>query len=154
MRTFDYSPERVSLICGSEEITGFAKDSSITVRRTEKRFIYTPGIVDGMRTFVPNKHGEIVVNLLQGSPSNAVLFNFFLQDEDNVGSGVFSLTLSDKNSPTGLTIAEISAPFCWVSQEPEMMWSGNQEIRSWTLESGNISWKQTGAYSEAQAQDA
>ena len=144
MRTYSYSPENFSLICGSEEITGFARDTTITVRRTEKRVNYTPGIVDGVRVFNPNKHGEIVINLLLGSPSNSVLFNFFTSNEETPGTGDFALSLVDKNSQDGSQIISVTAPVCWVVQEPDYVWSGNHEIRAWTLESGNLSWSQTG----------
>lgn len=148
-RTFSYSPEKFALVCGSEEINGFAKDSSILVRHTEDRVTYTPGIADGVRVFNPNRHGEIVLNLLMGSPSNTVLFNFLKSNEDNPGTGDFTLSLVDKNSQEGTTIIEVSSPITWIVRYPEYGWSGNHEVRVWTFQGDNLSWRQTGSHMQA-----
>ena len=152
MLVFSYTPEKFQLIVGSEEVTGFAKDTSVTVRRPEKRIEYTPGMrKDGVRVFNPNLHAEIVINLLMGSPTNRALFNYLNANETEPGTGDFSLSLVDKNGNGGSTIIEVSAPVCWVTSTPEYVWSGNHEVRSWNLESGNCVWTQSGVHTTAAA---
>ena len=152
MRTFNYSPEKFQLIVGSHEVTGFLKEASFTVRRPEKLVNYTPALRrDGMRVFNPNLHAEIVINLLMGSPSIPVLYNYWDNNQANPGTGDFSLSFIDKNGNNGATIFELSAPVCWIVNEPETVYSSTQEGRSWNLESGNCVWSQSSTYAEAAA---
>ena len=144
---YSYNPLNVTVFVGGEVISDFEKGSLVTVRMTEKQFTYTAGLVDGVRTYNPNKHGSITLRLIQGSPSNIILNEFLKADINPSTTGFFPLIIADRNAQGGNIAWFCRAATCWVTEFPDWDITDKVSARQWVLESNAIEYGPTTRYS-------
>ena len=143
---FAYNPENVSVHIGGEVVEGFAQGTLVQVNMTAKQFNYTQGLVSGVRTYNPDKHGTITITIMQGSPTNLVLDKFLRADIDPNSVGYFPVIVFDNNATNGLTSWICRATTCWVSEYPQWSLANNPQTRTWTLETNNIDYRPLAPY--------
>ena len=143
---FAYNPNRVSVFAGGERITGFPKGTIITVGMSDKQFNYHAGLVDGVRTHNPNRHGTINITLLQGSPGNVIFESYLRQDITSDGIGYFPFAIFDNNGPGGALAWRCIGATCWVAKHPNWTISDGVTNKQWDLETNNINYQPLAPY--------
>ena len=124
-----YDPSQVHIIFGPLILTGYADGTFVNVNRKEDMFslqIGTSG--EGTRSKSNNRSGEVMVQLMQSSDSNAALSELALADE--IGNvGVFPLFIKD-NSGSSIYTAETA----WIVKIPDSEFSREAGPREWKFE--------------------
>jgi hypothetical protein len=128
-----YDPKKVSVIYGSQIITGFADGDFVTVERNEDAFSLLVG-ADGesTRSKNSNKSGKVTLRLLSSSASNDYLSEMQLADE-----------LSG-NAPSGLMIKDTfgtsiaTAATAWITKQPSSAYGKEAGTREWVIETDEL----------------
>lgn len=120
-----YSPSDVSLSFGGYSVVGW---DNITISRTSPSFTTVKGI-RGKHTRVPSgdTSATITLSIIQTSQSNDVLSEVHRLDIEN-GTGRLSITLKD-----GSGASVFSSDEAYIINYPETTYSGNLEMRNWTI---------------------
>lgn len=126
----NYSFDKVIVIFGAVPIEGFTDgDDAVTLRRRSPLFEVTVGADGrGVASRSADLSGEIVLRLLQTSPSNTYL-GALLQAQEH---GFFqALPFLLKDASTQLQIA--AAASCVIQSPAEQVYGKVQNDREWTL---------------------
>lgn len=109
--TTTYDPAEMLLSFLGDICNGFFDGTFITVERDEDAFALKTG-ADGenARAKNNNKAGKLVLTLMQSSPTNDILSDYQIQDEES-GTGIGPLLLRD-----GLGTSVVSCPDAFISK--------------------------------------
>ena len=126
-----YSFDKVIATFGGVPLTGFAEgDDAITIRRRAPTHDVKVGAGgDTVVNQMADRTGEIIIKLLQTSPSNAVLAAILTAAEK--GSPKIALPFMVVDRLNGGELA--MAPLCVVSGHADKPFGANQNGREWTL---------------------
>lgn len=133
MSVKNYDPKKVSVIVGSQPVTGFADGSFCKVARNEDGFSLLVG-ADGESTRAKNnnKSGKVTVTLLASSASNDYLSQLQLADELS-GNATVGLLIKDNQGRSLYTAAT-----AWVTKQPEADFGKDAGTREWVLETDEL----------------
>lgn len=122
-----YSPKDVNVSFNGLPVTGFAPDSFIRLRRNTDIVDETVGS-DGelSLTFIPDRTGEIEIELMQTSPSNLTLSGALLAMENARIPTVGVLMVQD---PSGSVLA--IAKNAYIKGYPEVELGSGQNSKTW-----------------------
>lgn len=126
----NYAFDKVIAIFGAVPLSGFTEtDDAISVRRRTPHFDLTVGVDGrGVASRSADLSGEIVIKLLQTSPTNAYLGAIVQAQE----FGKFaSLPFLLKDSSNQLQL--VAAPNCIIMAPAEQVYGGTQNDREWTF---------------------
>jgi ABC-type uncharacterized transport system permease subunit len=127
MKTYDSN--KVVVIFGGVELTGFAPDSKVSVARNTDAFTLQMGVDGkGTRSKTNDRSGRFTVQLMQTSESNAILQAFATADELN-NAGVLPMLVKDLG---GATLH--AAQQAWVVKQPDSAFNAEAEAREWVFE--------------------
>lgn len=106
----------------------FARDRFISVRPEGPEFEKILGI-RGKHTWVHNRNrsGEIKITLMQTSEANRVFSNIVQMDSVNL-TGRLHFNLKDVEGSSLVAVTD-----CRILGIPEIVYSGDQEAREWTI---------------------
>jgi hypothetical protein len=128
-----YDPKKVHVFFNGIPVTGYAKDTFITIERKEDA--YKPYVgCDGRytRAKVNDHSAEIKIKLVQDSPTNDLLSAVAILDEQtDMGSGVFLMT-----DLAGATVAK--ATDAWIQKMPTVERGAEVGEVEWTLFAGSL----------------
>lgn len=127
VRTYD--PALVTITFGNFDLGGFADGTFITVTRNNDIFSLTVGADgEGTRTKSNDRSGRFELVLQQSSPSNDILSEIAVQDEQSNG-GVRPMQVKDNNG-TSLSSGES----VWIVKRPDSPFGKETDNRTWTFE--------------------
>lgn len=125
MKTYD--PKNILITLGGVAITGFADGTFVTVRRNSDTWSLQMGADgEGTRSKSNDKSGQIEIQLMQSSQSNAYLSNLALADElnnaglvpalikNNLGSDLHAAEQSYVKKPADAEYAKEAGPRTWI----------------------------------------
>lgn len=131
MKTYD--PKQIILIVGGVQISGYADDSFVTVRRNADAWALNMGVDgEGTRSKSNDGSGQIEVALMQTSQSNTFLSNLAIADETS-NSGLVPMMMKDALGNT-LAVAEQA----YVKKMPDLEYGREAGSRTWILETDNL----------------
>ena len=129
-----YSPDDLQVIIGGFPISGFAKGTFVSVERASDGSSLVTGINGtGARAKNRDRSGIVSLVLLQTSPSNDILSEFYSLDELSPKGQTLTLMVKDV---TGSTIASSDA--IWIKKLPKIEFSETIMNREWSFEGLNI----------------
>jgi len=131
MKTYD--PKSTQIIVGGVPITGFADGSFIRIRRNNDAFALSVGADgEGTRIKSNDKSGQIEIELMQSSLSNAYLSNIALSDELE-NAGIVPVLVKDG---TGSSIH--AAEQAYIKKTPDAEYGKEATTRVWLIETDNL----------------
>lgn len=126
----EYSPKDVVVSWNGINITGFAEDSFIRLSRNSdlvERVVGAGG--DVSLTKIADRTGTVEIELMQTSPTNALLSAFAVAQESIVGlDGISNFSIVD---PSGSVLAV--AINAWLEAYPDVDLGSGQTSRTWTF---------------------
>lgn len=127
----NYSFDKVIAIFGAVPLSGFAEgDDAITIRRRTAHFDLTVGVDGrGIASRSADLSGEIVLKLLQTSPTNLYLGALVQAQEFGATFTPLPFLLKDASNQLQL----VAAKACIVMAPAEQVYGGTQNAREWTL---------------------
>jgi hypothetical protein len=134
MSVSTYDPQKVVLTIGGAIMGGFADGTFITAQREGDSFTKVTG-ADGRtsRAKSSDKSGNVVLTLLQTSPSNDVLSAIIAADEIS-GAGVVPLICKDAG---GTTI--LFSGTAWIRKPANVEFGKEITNREWTIDVADFS---------------
>ena len=136
-----YDPTLVSVIIGSQAITGFAEGTFVTAGYEENAIDYTQGLANGAVTLNPSREGNLKFTLLQSSSSNAYLQIYASRLRDR--RGVFYFPFLVINNSGGELASGDAA---WIIKEPEVSLADKMLSREWVIKTGRLTLKHNSNY--------
>lgn len=128
-----YDSKQVVVIVGGVQISGFAPDTKVIVRRNTDAWTLQMGADgEGTRSKSNDKSGQIEIQLQQGSQSNAYLSNLALADELS-NAGVVPTMVKD-NLGKSLHVAEQT----YVKKITDAEYGREAGTRVWILETDSL----------------
>jgi hypothetical protein len=125
----NYSPLKINLIVGPQQITGYADGTFVEVDYDEDAFTKKIG-ADGKVTRIAsaNLSGSMTITLDQASDSNDYLSGLAAVDR-TTGAGVVPVMLRDTGGNTLITGAE-----AWIRKIAGPAFSNKSEDRKWVID--------------------
>lgn len=128
-----FNLKKVACILGGNIITGFADGDAISIEYDEDHWSLTVGADgEGVRSKSNNLAATITIRLLQSSPANEILQNFWNADKiaDN---GVFPLMIKD-NSGNSVHVAAQA----WVQKQAPAKYAKEAAEREWVIRTDEL----------------
>ena len=149
MAVKEYDSASVFVSVGGVPISGFAADSKVTIVRNNDAYTLQMGS-DGeaARSKSNDKSGRMTIQLLQTSPSNAILSAFALADEVTPGGAVFPFACKDLNGGSLHT-----AQTGWIVKKPDAEYVVEAGPREWIIETDDLKHTVAGNNEPAQNPD-
>ncbi len=149
MAVKEYDSASVFVSVGGVPISGFAADSKVTIARNNDAYTLQMGS-DGeaARSKSNDKSGRMTIQLLQTSPSNAILSAFALADEVTPGGAVFPFACKDLNGGSLHT-----AQTGWIVKKPDAEYVVEAGPREWIIETDDLKHTVAGNNEPAQNPD-
>lgn len=149
MAVKEYDSASVFVSVGGVPISGFAPDSKVTLARNNDAYTLQMGS-DGeaARSKSNDKSGRMTIQLLQTSPSNAILSAFALADEVTPGGAVFPFACKDLNGGSLHT-----AQTGWIVKKPDAEYVVEAGPREWIIETDDLKHTVAGNNEPAQNPD-
>lgn len=125
-----YSPKDVIVsIAGLHTVGGMADGTFLRIIKESRPFEKGPRSMDGeiSRIYNPDDCFKIELSLMQSSGSNDILTMLYNVDVAT-RMGKFPMIITDGNGNTSFVAAT-----AWVEQIPEVSYSNQLELRTWTL---------------------
>lgn len=124
-----YSPSDVSFkLYGMFEVTGFAANSFITIKKNGTRFETMVGAQgDVSRVHKPNDVYQITLSLAQSSFWNQILIAIHELDEATL-VGKFPILISDGSGDSFFLSST-----AWIDSVPDISYSNGMETRDWSF---------------------
>lgn len=124
-----YSPKDVNISFNGIPITGFAPDSFVRLSRNSDVVSETVGAQGELSlTFIPDRTGNIEIELMQTSPANLTLSAALLTMENAQLVTIGVLMIQD---PSGSVLA--IAKNAYIKGYPEVELGGEQNSKTWTF---------------------
>lgn len=137
MSLYTYDPNQTTVSLGPYIITGFAESPAINIELDEPRWNTEVDIHGNtIRYGVKSKNATVTITLTQGSPSNDILTNVTITDE-NFGLGALPLLIKD-NSGT----SEFKSAWAYVESTPSATFAnttGNN--REWVIKATDVDYR-------------
>lgn len=123
-----YDPSKVSVIVGSQPVTGYADGDFVSVERSEESFSLLVG-ADGETTRAKNanKSGKIKITLMASSASNDYLSALQAADELG-GNSPFPILIKDNSGKSLYTAAT-----AWISKPASGTFGKEAGKREWEI---------------------
>ena len=127
-----YDPSQITVSFNGILVQGFA-DVMVTAERNTDSFTVSPGSQgDVTRVRSRDKTGQVTITLQAESPSNDLL-STVLQDDENDGSGVGALLITNLNGTT-----ELEATNAWLMKFPATEYGNEAGTREWIIECAEL----------------
>ena len=133
IKVYSYDPKEVSVIIGTNIITGFAQGTFVRVSYNQNAIDYQPGLAQGAITLNPNKEGTLQITLMQVSDANAVLQNYLTRTRARQSGFYFPFLI---NNNSGQEVAAADA--AWVVKEPDLNLATAAQNWTWQIKTGNL----------------
>lgn len=124
-----YDPQKISVIVGTQIVTGFEKGTFVEFEFDEDHLTKKVGI-DGNVTRIKNGNfaGKLKMILQQGSPQNDYFSGLAILDRAT-GAGVVPVMVRDQNGTTLMSSAA-----AWVPKIPKIAFADETTPREWILD--------------------
>lgn len=133
MKQKSFDANQLSVVFGVTPITGFAKDTSLTIETENAQYNYNTDLHGNVTRYrINDNSAKITLTLTQSSSSNDLLSNYVELDNQS-DSGVFPIFIKDANSTTLFTSTSAS-----IMQVPSNEYGEDEKNREWVImASGN-----------------
>lgn len=128
-----YDPKAVSVIVGSQPVTGFAEGEFVKVERNEDGWSLLVG-ADGEATRAKNNNrsGKVTLTLLASSASNDYLSELQTADELS-GNSTVGIMIKDTRGTSLYTAAT-----AWIAKQAPASFGKDAGTREWVLETDEL----------------
>jgi len=133
MAAKQFDPKQLAIICGGNQLTGYAEGTFINVEKDEDDWSLTVGSDgEGVRAKSNNNSATVTFTCTQGSIANDILSAFRSSDQLN-NAGTFPFMMKDNNGRS-LMVAETM----WVQKPAAFEGSNEPTSREWVLRTDNL----------------
>jgi hypothetical protein len=134
MKQKSFDANQLSVVFGVTPITGFAKDTSLTIETENPQYHHNTDLHgNATRYRINDTSAKITLTLTQSSSSNTLLSNYVELDRQN-DSGVFPIFIKDANSTTLFTSTS-----AYIMQVPSNEYGEDGKTREWVLMASGVS---------------
>lgn len=137
-KIYTYSPKDVEFTFdGINLASGIDPDSSVTVKRSAKKYSYVPDIsgLGGARLLTSNNSAIIEVNLWQNSTVNELLFEQYKLDDGQNTNSIASFTFKGK-AVGGMSYQK--ATHVWISASPDTIYQDSLTSLKWEFTASDL----------------
>ena len=140
-KLYSFDPNKVIITVGDHTITGYDKESMVSLTRDQEETEEFVGRNDTVAVHNPVKNSSIEITLLQTSDSNEELINFLNSNRAVAGSGVFTISIVSKNGVGGATESEFFSNKAYVKNDPVIDYNVGQNSRTWMIKAIDMDYK-------------